>query len=179
MSEWFYDDIQSILRVGLSCLVFYIVVVIGSKLAGLRSFSDFSSFDFLITLAMGALLATTITSEKVSIVEGTVALAALYTFQIIVAKARQKWGFVKRWVDNPPVLLMFNGEILQDNLNYARITEDELKSKLRQEGICSYEQVKSVVLESSGDVSVIQDKNADVSFNLNMLDGVVKKVKKS
>ncbi|WKN42180.1 DUF421 domain-containing protein [Tunicatimonas pelagia] len=176
MNEWFYDDVENIARVGLSCLMFYIVVVVGSKLAGLRSFSDFSSFDFLITLAMGALLATTITSAEVSIVEGTVALAALYLFQILVAKARQKWNFVKRWVDNPPVLIMFNGKIISDNINKVRITEDELKAKLRQEGIRSYAQVKSAVLESSGDISVIQDLEATASFDLGMLDGVVKKV---
>ncbi len=178
MNEWFFDDIQNILRVGLSCLVFYVITVGGSKLAGLRSFSDFSSFDFLITLAMGALLAATITSAEVSIVEGTVALTALYIFQLLVAKAQQKWRFVKQLVDNQPVLLMFNGEVIRENLNSVMITEDELKSKLRQNGICNYEQVKSVVLESSGDISVIQDPESDVSFDINMLDGVIKKVKK-
>jgi len=104
MNEWFFDNVQIIFRVSLSCLVFYIIRLVTSRLAGLRSFTTFSGFDFLITLAMGALLATTITSKEVSIVEGMVAVVALYLFQIIIAWARQHWGFVKRWVDNPPVM---------------------------------------------------------------------------
>ena len=128
---------------------------------------------------MGALLATTITSAEVSIIEGTVAIVSLYIFQLIVAVARQKWSFVKKLVDNPPVLLMFDGEVIRDNLNHVRITEDELRSKLRQQGICSYEQVKSMVLESSGDISVIKNTSNDVSFDIDMLDGVIKKVENS
>ena len=176
MSEWFFDDIDNLLRVGLSCLVFYIIGIIASKLAGLRSFSTFSTFDFLITLAMGALLATTITSREVSIVEGTVALTGLYVLQTLVARARQKWGFVKKWVDNPPVLLMLDGRVLYDNLRHVKITEDELKAKLRQQDIQNYQQVKAVVLESSGDISVLQNPEAKADFDPAMLDSVLKNV---
>jgi uncharacterized membrane protein YcaP (DUF421 family) len=174
MNEWFFDSAQNILRVGLSCLIFYFFVLVVSKIAGLRSFTTFSGFDFLITLAMGALLATTITSQEVSIVEGVVAIAVLYLFQMIVAWARQHWGFVKKWVDNAPVLLMLDGELLHKNLNRVRITEDELKAKLRQEGIGNYRQVKTMVLESSGNISVIKDAEASSAFDPGMLDGVIK-----
>ena len=69
---------------------------------------------------------------------------------------------------------MHNGKVLTDNLKHVRITEDELKAKLRQQDICNYQQIKAVVLESSGDISVIQNPDAKVSFDPNMLDGVVK-----
>ncbi|MEQ9438222.1 MAG: DUF421 domain-containing protein [Cyclobacteriaceae bacterium] len=154
MRDWFYDDIDNLLRVGLSCLVFYVIVIVASKLAGLRSFSTFSTFDFLITLAMGALLATTIVSKEVSIVEGSAALVGLYILQMLIAWLRQKWSFVRKLIDNPPVLLMRDGQVLYKNLKRVKITEDELKSKLRQQSILHYDQVKAVVLESSGDISI-------------------------
>lgn len=173
MRDWFYDDIDNLLRVGLSCLVFYVIVIVASKLAGLRSFSTFSTFDFLITLAMGALLATTIVSKEVSIVEGSAALVGLYILQMLIAWLRQKWSFVRKLIDNPPVLLMRDGQVLYKNLKRVKITEDELKSKLRQQSILHYDQVKAVVLESSGDISIIQDPYVKADFDPAMLDGVV------
>lgn len=178
MNDWFYDDIDNLLRVALSCLTFYAIVIVASKLAGLRSFSTFSTFDFLITLAMGALLATTIISKEVSIIEGSTALVGLYILQMLIAWMRQKWSFVRKLVDNPPVLLMQDGKVLHKNLEHLKITEDELKSKLRQQSILHYNQVKAVVVESSGDISVIQDPQVKASFDPAMLDGVVKDVGK-
>lgn len=127
----------------------------------------------MITLAMGALLATTIISKDVTIVEGSMALVGLYVLQMLIAQLRQRWEVVRKWVDNPPVLLMRDGMVLHHQLAREKITEDELRSKLRQQGINNYGQVKAVVLESSGDLSIIQDAQASPEFDPVMLEGVV------
>ena len=177
MNSWLFDSFPSLLWVGLSCVIFYLLMIVATRIVGLRSFTTFSSFDFLVTLAMGALLASTIVSREIALIEGITALVSLFALQIGVANLRTRWSWIRKWVDNEPTMLMEDGEILYDNLRAVRITEGELMAKLRVNNVYNYDQVKAVVLESSGDVSVIQrTPNADVRFNPALLEGVVRKV---
>ena len=176
MSAWLLDSAPRLLWVALSCLGFYVFTIVITRLVGLRSFTKFSSFDFLVTLAMGALLASTVVSRSVALAEGMVAIGTLFVLQLVVAVLRTRWSWVKNWVDNQPTLLMEDGKVLYDNLRAVRITEGELLAKLRGSNIYSYRQVKAVVLESSGDVSVIHEIANDVTrFDDSLLKGVTRK----
>ncbi|MGB3778028.1 MAG: hypothetical protein WA960_06690, partial [Tunicatimonas sp.] len=83
--SWFFDSAHSLLWVVISCSVFYLFIIIITRVVGLRSFTTFSSFDFLITLSMGALLASTVVSREVALLEGFVAIFTLFVLQIGVS----------------------------------------------------------------------------------------------
>ena len=174
--SWFFDSAHSLLWVVVSCAVFYLFIIIITRVVGLRSFTTFSSFDFLITLSMGALLASTVVSREVALLEGFVAIFTLFVLQIGVSLTRARWGWVKKVIDNQPTLLMENGQVLHDNLRAVRITEDELRAKLRGSNVYNYSQVKAVVLESSGDVSILRQPNQGLLPELTTLEGVVRRV---
>ena len=177
MSTWFKASPTDLLAIVLSCLTFYLLTILVTRVVGLRSFTNFSSFDFLINLAMGALLASTVISESVALLEGLTGLVSLFVFQIIVSYFRVRWKFVRKWLDSQPALLMEDGQVLHNNLRAVRITEDELRAKLRGNNLYSYDQVKAVVLESSGEISVIhRTPTRDLVFNPSLLDGVAREV---
>lgn len=146
-----------------------------SKLVGIRSFTTASSFDFLITLAIGALLASTISDNDISLVEGTTALLSLYGIHTLITFARRKWGAVKRIIDNRPVLLMKDGEMLHRNMRFARITEYELRAKLRENNVINYAQVLAAVLEVNGKISVLTQRDYSDDFDPALLHGVMSK----
>jgi uncharacterized membrane protein YcaP (DUF421 family) len=171
--RWVSDRPEVLIEVIITAIVFYGLTLFASKMAGIRSFTQASGFDFLVTLSMGALLATTIIKKNVSILEGTLGLVSLYSLQLLVAYARRKWSFVNRYVDNQPILLMENGSYLPANMKKARITHLEVQSKLRSHNISRYDQIRAVVLEPSGGVSVIKH-DPENPFDTRLLEGVRK-----
>ena len=59
---------------------------------------------------------------------------------------------------------MKNGEILEDNLKKCKVTISDLKAKLREANVIQISEVKAVVFESTGDISVLhgsEDKKVD------------------
>ncbi len=46
--------------------------------------------------------------------------------------------------------------VLEENMRRARVTADDVRAKLRQANIHRYDQVRYVVLETTGDVTVVQ-----------------------
>lgn len=163
MKEWFTNSTESLLAIVLTGFGIYIALVIFTRLSGKRTFSKMSSFDFAVTVALGSILATVIISKSVSLTQGIMGLAILYFIQIIVAYAR-RYKVVRQAIDNKPSFLMKDGEVLYDNLKKCKVTESDLKAKLREANVIELKEVKAVVFESTGDISVLHgasDKAVD------------------
>lgn len=150
----------SVLNIVISCISIYIAVIVFTRIFGKRSFSKMSSFDFAMTVAIGSLIATTILSSSVSIPEGILGLLIVYVLQLTAAYFR-RFRFFANAIDNTPLLLMDGSEILQDNLKKARVTEGDLRAKLREANVLELSQVKAVIFETTGDIAVLHtDKDA-------------------
>lgn len=132
----------------LAAIIFYVRII------GLRSFAKMSSFDFAVTVAMGSLLAS-VTLSGSSLADGLVGAGALLLVQAAVAYGRFRFG-ASAVVDNRALLLMAGPTMLEENMRRARVTADDVRAKLRQANIHRYDQVRYVVLETTGDVIVVQ-----------------------
>ncbi|PSQ88838.1 MAG: DUF421 domain-containing protein [Bacteroidetes bacterium QS_8_64_10] len=174
MIDWSWIDTTptTALMIVLSALGIYVALMLFTRAVGLRSFSKMSSFDFAITVAFGTILASTLYSKRPTLVEGLIALAALFGIQYVVAVLRVNVPGVNEATDNTPLLLMAGSEILYDNLKDARITEGDLKGKLRESNVIDYSQVRAVVFEATGDVSVLHADEDGPDLNPDLLDGV-------
>lgn len=136
-----------------SSAVMLCAIIATVRVVGLRSFSKMSSFDFVVTVAMGSMLAAISLSDS-SLVDGVVAVVALLGLQAIIAIGRRRAG-LSRVVDNTPLLLMVGGRMIEENLTRSRVTADDLRGKLREANVRNYDEVRYVVLEATGDVSVV------------------------
>jgi len=136
----------------------YISVIIMTRICGKRSLSKMASYDFAMTVAVGSIIATTALSSSVSMVEGVLGMVVIYLLQMIAAYVRRN-KTVKNLMDNSPLLLMDGPKIIEDNLKKARVTEGDLRSKLREANITQLSQVIAVIFETTGDISVLSDAN--------------------
>ena len=171
MEKWFNTSASSLLAIVLTTIGIYIAIIIFTRLAGKRSFSKMSSFDFAMTVAIGSIIATTILSASVTLFQGIVGLAMVYILQISAAALRRYVAFQKL-VDNPPLLLMDGEHILKDNLLKAKVTESDLRSKLREANVLKLSQVRAVIFEATGDIAVLHSDKEEVEVEDWLLQGV-------
>ncbi|MBI0398523.1 DUF421 domain-containing protein [Cyclobacterium marinum] len=164
MENLFETTWESVAVIFVSALGIYLSVILLTRISGKRSFSKMSSFDFAMTVAVGSIIATTILSSSVNLIEGILGLAVVYFLQISIAIGRRH-KLVETLVDNTPLLLMDGQNILHQNLRKARVSESDLRSKLREANVIQLSQVKAVVFETTGDISVLHsssEQNLDV-----------------
>ncbi|MHA7875102.1 DUF421 domain-containing protein [Roseivivax sp.] len=132
-------------------------IILLTRLLGLRSFSKMSAFDFAVTVAIGSVLAAVVSSPDKSLWTGIGAIAALYLWKMAMAPLRTRVDWLRRLIDARPVLVMRDGEILWDGMMRANVTREDLMAKLRQSNVHDLADVKAVVVESTGVVSVVQN----------------------
>ena len=160
MEKWFTTNFTTLAAIGLTTIGIYVAVIVYTRIFGKRSFSKMSSFDFAMTVAVGSLIATTILSHSVSLLEGIFGCFMIYAIQLLAAICR-RWEPFKKAIDNSPLLLMDGSTILEDNLRKARVSKGDLRSKLREANVLSLSEVQAVVFETTGDIVVIHSNNAD------------------
>ena len=139
------------------------------RVVGLRALSKMTAFDFVATVAMGSLLAGAAqASDWAGYWQAMVAMAALFAGQWAMARLRARTETAEDLLDTTPRLLMRDGEILQNALRDARMTEADLRAKLREANVLDLRAVRAVVLEGTGDVSVLHGERLSDT----LLDGV-------
>lgn len=162
--NWISTTPFNILMVGISATGVFLAVILLTRVGGLRSFSKLSAFDFSITVAIGSIVAATVLSSNPPLLLAFASLTFLFVLQIGVAWLRTRSESVASLVDNKPLLLMDGTEILHENLKTGKLTVSDLHAKLREANVIEWNEIKAVVLESTGDVSVMHgadDKTLD------------------
>lgn len=171
-SAWFGMDWQRLVGIFLSALGVYLGLMFYTRLMGLRSFSKLSSHDFAMTVGVGSILASTVLSKDPSLLQGLTAMACLFIFQAIISFLRRKSQPVKNLVDNPAIILMAHGEYIWDNLKEANLAKSDVQEVLRKNGLKNPEQVFAVVMETTGDMSVIKQDNQAPDMQLSLFDDI-------
>ena len=139
----------------LTTVAMYLTLVICVRLVGQRSLAAMSSFDLGCVVALGAVVGRTTLLLDPTLGVGMVALGTLFATQAILSLLRRnRWA--DRLMNRSPVLLMAGDTPLRENMRAAHVAEDELRQKLRLAGIRNLAEVRCVVLERTGAVSVVR-----------------------
>lgn len=154
MDKWFTFSTDGVVAIVLTGVGIYVAIIILTRIGGKRSFSKMSSFDFAITVALGSMIATTVLSKSVSIWDGITGLTIMYILQLGTAYLR-RYSSIATLTDNKPLYLMRGEAVLYDNLKKARVTESDLRAKLREANVLELSQVRAVIFESTGDIAVL------------------------
>lgn len=154
MENVFEFTTNDAIRIFISCIGIYVVVIIYTRIFGKRSFSKMSSFDFAMTVAIGSIIATTMLSSSVSLAQGGFGLLVVYVLQLSAAFCRRFKIFTNA-IDNTPLLLMDGEKILYENLKKARVTIGDIRAKLREANVTDRSEILAVVFETTGDISVL------------------------
>ncbi len=112
-------------------------------------------FDFIVTVALGSTLATVLLNKDIALADGTLAMALLIFLQYLLATASVRSKSFSKLISSEPTLVLFKGEFLKDALKKERVTENEIRSVLRENGVTSIADVEAVVMESNGKFTVV------------------------
>jgi uncharacterized membrane protein YcaP (DUF421 family) len=112
--------------------------------------------DILILVIIADAAQNAMSGEYKSVTEGAILVGTILFWNLAIDWLNFRVPALRDWLEPPPMLLIRDGRILHRNLRHEFVTEDELKSKLREKGVKDYSEVAEAHMESDGNVSVIK-----------------------
>ena len=151
----FFDSWASLGKVLLSAVLTYPLLIFVLRIGGKRTLAKMNAFDFVVTVAIGSIVASTLLSTA-PIVNGVGAVAALVALQALVTWVSVRSDRFEALVKSQPTLVFHNGAFLGGPIRRERVTREEVRGAIRGAEVSSVEGVAAVVLESDGAFSVLE-----------------------
>ncbi len=152
----FFGGEEALTRTLVFGVLAYAALIFFLRWSGNRTLSSMNTFDLIVNVSIGSVLASTLLIQAVSLAQGVLALAVLIALQFIVTWSSIRVPWLRRSITGEPQLLLKQGEFLSSALMSARVTEDEVRAAVRSAGLGDLGAVEAVVLETNGSFSVIK-----------------------
>lgn len=113
--------------------------------------------DVLVIVLIADAAQNGMAGEYKSINEGIVLVATIAFWDYLLDWLGLDILSIQRLIHSAPLLLIKDDRMLRKNMRREMITQDELISLIRQQGVESVSEVKACYLESDGGISVIKN----------------------
>src|SRR5690606_1308063 len=155
MEKYLINDVSRLYHIAIVASISYVVLFTFIRIAGKRSLAKLNAFDFIVTITLGSTLSSMILAQ-VPIAEGAVALATILFLQFILAKAAKDSKTMEKVINSSPTILFYDGKFLRDNMAKEIVTEEEIYSQIRKFRIERISDVKAVIMELTGELTVVK-----------------------
>jgi uncharacterized membrane protein YcaP (DUF421 family) len=166
-----FNNVSSLIHTFFIGSLSYFAVVVLIRLSGKRTLSKWNAFDFVVTVAYGSILATTVLSTRTSLLQGILGVGVLIALQFLLTWLAVRTPAIQHLIKGEPQLLLFEGEFLIEALKRERVTKGEVMAAVRSEGISALEEIHAVVLETDGSFSVIKERNRSADTAMSDVKG--------
>jgi uncharacterized membrane protein YcaP (DUF421 family) len=160
MPTWLTGQADTLIGVSGKALLMYGTAVVGLRVAHRRTLSQWTAIDFAAAVAIGAVMGRTAVAEGQSYVVGAVALVTFLAAHALVTLGRSNRWFAKA-VDHRVRVLVDHGRLRHDQLRICGLTENDVLAKLREAGVGELADLRYVLYETKGELTVVRETGAD------------------
>ncbi|MBE5819290.1 MAG: DUF421 domain-containing protein [Clostridiales bacterium] len=152
-------------------IILYILLLLVMRLMGKRELGQMQPFELVIAIMIADLASIPLSDTGIPLFDGIIPILALLVLQLIISIINLKsiWG--RKIICGAPSILVYRGKIDEKVMKKEKFTINELQERLRENNIFSLGDVEYAILETSGQVTVIQkpEKRNTIPEDFNIL----------
>lgn len=151
-------------------IILYIIVLIVMRLMGKREIGQLQPFELAISIMIADLASVPMTELGIPITNGIIPILGLLIMHMLISIINMKSLKMRTIMSGQPSLLIYRGKIDEKVLRKERLTLNELEEKLRSNNVFNLGDVEYAILETNGEVTVIQkpEKRNVIAADLNI-----------
>lgn len=140
-------------------IVLYLIVLVVMRLMGKREIGQLQPFELAIAIMIADLATIPMSEIGIPIINGIIPILGLLVMHLTISYINLKSVKLRGLICGKPSILIYRGKINEDIMIKERFTINELQERLRTNNISSISDVEYAILETSGQISVIEKPN--------------------
>ena len=149
--------LQESLDIIIRSVVVYVFIVVAIRLFGKKEIAQLSVVDLVFILLISNAVQNAMVGPSTSLIGGLTAAFALFVVNFAFKNLLFRSKKISELIEGRAVMLVYDGNVIQKNLESSKITMDELESAIREHGVKSIDDVDLAVLEVDGNISVLSE----------------------
>ena len=142
-------------------VLIYIYVTLAVRIMGKRQISDMQTSELVITLIISDIAAIPMQNTDLPLFSGFIPITVLVVIEIVVSIIMLKSNKFRKVMCGNPIVIIKDGEILQDQLKKLRMTYEDLYSLLRQQEVFDVREIRYGIVETNGSVSILKAEESE------------------
>ena len=138
----------------LRTIVLHLVLVAVIRFMGKRQIGQMEASEFVVTMLVANLASIPMQDGSIPLFSGVVPIVTVLGLELVLSGLSLRSIRLRKLLCGKPVILIENGQLLQQNLRRTRVTMDELMGLLREKDVLDFRCVQYAILETSGNLSV-------------------------
>ena len=134
--------------------ILYLILILSIRLMGKRQIGQMEPAEFVVTMLVANLASIPMQDGGIPLFSGVIPIFTVLGMELVLSALSLKSSKLRKMLCGKPVILIENGNILQQNLKKTRITIDELTGHLREKDVLDIQAVQYAILETNGNLSV-------------------------
>ena len=143
--------------------VIYVFIWLVLRALGKRELGELTAFELVLLFIIGDLVQQSITQDDKSLTAAVLAISVISLLVVVQSYAVFKWRRTRPVLEGTPVMLVYNGHVIEGPLHRERMTMEDLEEAAREHGIEHLSDVRAAVLESGGKLSFITSEGRQPS----------------
>jgi len=140
----------------LRAIIIYIIVLISVRIMGKRQIGDMQPFELVATLIIADLACIPMSDVSIPIFYGVVPLLSLVVLHHLFTLLNRKSVFFRKLFNGKPLIVINKDGIDYDALKSLNMTLNDLTEGLRGAGCFNISDVAYAIVETNGNISVLQ-----------------------
>ena len=144
----------SLLELAARGVILYFGILVLMRFMPRRAGAELATMDLIFALLIAEAAAHSL-GDYTSVADGIILIMIIMACNYLINILSYRVPLIERLVSAPPLQIIRNGELLRRNMRREFLTEEELMSYLRQQGIDDVKDVKSAHVEGEGKITVV------------------------
>ena len=140
-------------------IILYIIVLIVMRFMGKREIGQLQPFELVISIMIADLATLPMAEPGIPITNGIIPILGLLVMHLTISVLNLKNVKIIEIICGKPSILIYRGRINEKNMRKERFTMNELEERLRGNNVFNIGDVEYAILETSGQITVIQKPN--------------------
>lgn len=137
-------------------LVVYFFLLIVMRIAGKRTLSETSTFEFVVLLIISETTQQALIDSDNSMTNAALVIITLLGATIALSVLKDRFPAVDRLISGSSVVLIENGHPQWDRMRSTRVGADDVLAAARDKhGLERLDQIKYAILEAGGGISIV------------------------
>lgn len=143
--------IETILKTILAVIILQIL----TKILGPREVSQLSFYDYIVGITLGSIAAVMCTDNSIEIGAPITAMVVFILLTFLEMKLTNKSIVARRLLTGKPSFIIYDGKIIQSNLNKHNLDIQDLLTECRCAGYYHIADVQYAIMETNGKLSIL------------------------
>ena len=155
----------SALNLGIRAVLVYGSVLILLRISGKRQMAQMGTTEFVALLLISNAVQNSMNGGDNSVTGGVWLAVILIFMSWLISLLTYKSRRMRAIFEGVPTLLIHKGKLIKKNLEREKITVQELKTLLRKQGVHSFEEAHTAILEADGTLSITKGTDPEAAFH--------------